>query len=249
MLLLYGGVAAGGIFLNILYWLLPLPHISLFYYLMNLAVSIVLTGLLLLNGLLRIVFTSVQIGVKWRVLLLFFWWVPVVNLFVNYKICGIVRREYRLETDKREQNLVRRENGICDTNYPLLLVHGVFFRDMRLLNYWGRIPAELIRNGAVIFYGEQQSAASVADSAEELRKRILHITEDLGYGKVNVIAHSKGGLDMRYAVSRLGRDRYCLLYTSGGVERAGIKDPVLQFGAALRSFCAAELCGGDACGC
>lgn len=221
MILLYGGVTAGGVLLHILYWLLPLPHVSQFYYLMNLAVYILLTGIMLLNGLLRISFTSVQLGVKWRALLLSLWWVPAVNVILISNICGIVRREYGFETKKRELDLVRRENEICNTKYPLLLVHGVFFRDMRFLNYWGRVPAELVRNGAVIFYGEQQSAASVADSAEELRKRIIHITKDLGYGKVNVIAHSKGGLDMRYAVSRLGMDRYVASLTTISTPHRG----------------------------
>ena len=35
----------------------------------------------------------------------------------------------------------------CKTRYPIVLVHGIFSRDMKLLNYWGRIPAALIRNG------------------------------------------------------------------------------------------------------
>ena len=28
------------------------------------------------------------------------------------------------------------------------MVHGVFFRDFRYFNYWGRIPKELKRHGA-----------------------------------------------------------------------------------------------------
>ena len=101
------------------------------------------------------------------------------------------------------------------------MVHGVFFRDFKYFNYWGRVPKELERNGAVIFYGNHQSAASVKDSAQELATRILEITGETGCGKVNIIAHSKGGLDSRYAISLLGMEPYvatlttiCLLYTS-----------------------------------
>ncbi len=61
------------------------------------------------------------------------------------------------------------------TKYPLLLVHGVFFRNSKRLNYWGRIPAELEKNGAVVYYGEHQSAASVVDSAGEISRRIEEI--------------------------------------------------------------------------
>ena len=93
-------------------------------------------------------------------------------------------------------------------------MHGVFFRDSKLMNYWGRIPAELEANGAEIFYGEQQSAASVEDSAAELAERIEQLVQKTGCGKVNIIAHSKGGLDSRYAISKLGSDKYVASLTT-----------------------------------
>ena len=80
----------------------------------------------------------------------------------------------------------------------------MFFRDNRFFNYWGRIPKELETNGAKIFYGNHPSAASVADSAAALQERILQILEQTGAKKVNIIAHSKGGLDCRYAIAKLG---------------------------------------------
>ena len=72
-------------------------------------------------------------------------------------------------------NLSRNDDKICKTKYPIVLVHGVFFRDSKLLNYWGRIPGELINNGATIFYGDHQSALSVKESGEELKERIIDI--------------------------------------------------------------------------
>lgn len=77
------------------------------------------------------------------------------------------------------------------------MVHGVFFRDFRYLDYWGRIPAELEKNGTVIYYGNHQSAASVADSGAEIAARIKAVLQETGSEKVNIIAHSKGGLDSR----------------------------------------------------
>ena len=71
------------------------------------------------------------------------------------------------ETEKWELDEARAESEICKTKYPLLLVHGVFFRDFRYLNYWGRIPRELQRNGATVYYGQQQSAAAVEESGNE----------------------------------------------------------------------------------
>ena len=80
----------------------------------------------------------------------------------------------------------------------------MFFRDFDHFNYWGRIPAELEKNGATIYYGEHNSAAAVNDSALELEKRIKEIVQQTGCGKVNIIAHSKGGLDSRTAIPLQG---------------------------------------------
>ena len=100
--------------------------------------------------------------------------------------------------------MIRAESEICKTKYPILLVHGVFFRDFRYVNYWGRIPKELQRNGATVYYGQQQSAAAVEDSGRELADRIRQILAETGCEKVNIIAHSKGGLDSRAAIAHAG---------------------------------------------
>lgn len=42
------------------------------------------------------------------------------------------------------------------------------------------------------------------DSGKELAARIRQIVEETGCGKVNIIAHSKGGLDSRAAISHAG---------------------------------------------
>lgn len=74
---------------------------------------------------------------------------------------SISEAEVEFETDKLQLNAARAESELCRTRYPILLVHGVFFRDFCYFNYWGRVPSELQKNGAVLYYGEQQSAASV----------------------------------------------------------------------------------------
>lgn len=88
--------------------------------------------------------------------------------------------------------------------YPILMIHGMGFRDYKLLNYWGRIPRRLKRLGCTIYYGYQDSNASIESNAELLVHRIHDIIEKSGAEKLNVIAHSKGGLDIRYAISTLG---------------------------------------------
>ena len=101
------------------------------------------------------------------------------------------------------------------------MVHGVFFRDFKLLNYWGRIPEELETNGATIFYGNQESAASVAESGEQLADRIMEIMKKYGCDKVNVIAHSKGGLDTRYAIDKYGMGDYIASLTTINTPHRG----------------------------
>ncbi len=156
------------------------------------------------NGIIQVYISSAQLGMKWRVLGLVCSFIPVANLIILFHIIRITKYEAEFESAKRLLDEARHEEQVCATKYPLLLVHGVFFRDFKYLNYWGRIPAELEKNGARIYYGNHQSANSVAGSANELSARIIKITEETGCGKVNVIAHSKGGLDARYALSELG---------------------------------------------
>lgn len=170
----------------------------------NLAFCLLAGVVLLWNGLVRMMALSRQLTVACKAAMALLCWCPVVNLVLLYRFCHTVRLEVEQETEKEELNQVRQESELCKTKYPILLVHGVFFRDLKYWNYWGRIPRELIRNGAAVYYGNQQSAASVADSAAELAERIRQILAETGAEKVNIIAHSKGGLDARYAIGRLG---------------------------------------------
>ncbi len=156
------------------------------------------------NGIIRVYATSVQLGIKWRVAGIACGMIPIAHLYVLCRIIRIAGSEVLYENEKYILNQTRAETQLCHTRYPLLLVHGVFFRDFRFFDYWGRVPAELKRNGAHIHYGRQQSAASVADCGEELAARIRQIVQETGCGKVNIIAHSKGGLDSRYAISACG---------------------------------------------
>lgn len=169
-----------------------------------LAIAFLVEFVLFWNGILRVYFTSVQLGIRWRVAGILCGMIPIVHLYVLCRIISICHNEWLYENEKYILDHIRAENEVCRTRYPLLLVHGVFFRDFRFFNYWGRIPTELIRNGARIYYGSQQSAASVARCGEELAARIRQIVQETGCGKVNIIAHSKGGLDSRYAISRCG---------------------------------------------
>ena len=86
--------------------------------------------------------------------------------------------------------------------------------------FWGRIPKELRRNGATVYYGQQQSAAAVEDSGKELAERIRQIVETTGC-EMNIIAHSKGGLDSRAAIAHAGCAPYVATLTTINTPHRG----------------------------
>lgn len=112
------------------------------------------------------------------------------------------------------------ENKDHGTKYPVLMIHGVGFRDLKWPLYWGRIPATLAGTGAVLFYGKQDCWARIEDNAKTLKARIRQILEETSSDKINIIAHSKGGLEARMAASSLGMgDRIASITTIGTPHR------------------------------
>lgn len=173
------------------------------------------------NGMIRIYISSTQLGVRYRVLGAICGMIPIVHLIVLGKLLSVVAAEVEEENDRLLLDERRQAEQICRTRYPILMVHGVFFRDSRYLNYWGRIPAALEKNGATIFYGNHQSAAGVPGSGREIADRIAQICRETGCEKVNIIAHSKGGLDSRYAISMLGASEYVASLTTINTPHRG----------------------------
>lgn len=187
----------------------------------SVAVAMIFLSLTFWNGIIRVYLTSVQLGIKIRAIGIICGLFPIENIIVLGIIIAKTTTEVEFENDKINLNNNRRHLQICKTKYPILMVHGVFFRDFKLLNYWGRIPEELTENGATVYYGKHQSALSVADSAKELAERIEHIVKETGCEKLNIIAHSKGGLDCRYAISHMGTDKYVASLTTVNTPHRG----------------------------
>lgn len=203
-------------------WKLPLLyHGQAKLWIANFLCMFVFESLIFWNGIIRVYCISAQIGMKWRLIGIACAWIPLIDIIVLYKIIRIAYGECRLESNKIQVNEERSEQKLCKTRYPILMVHGVFFRDFKYFNYWGRIPAELEANGATIYYGNHQSAASVETSAEELAMRVKELVSKEGCGKVNIIAHSKGGLDCRYALSELGIAPYVATLTTVNTPHRG----------------------------
>lgn len=197
--------------LNPYFWIasLILSYLSLFF--------------LLLNGILRIFILSRRLSLTRRLLTVFLIWIPVVNLFLCIDTSKLVKQEYQYLCEKEALIRARPENTLCATRYPLLFVHGIGFRDFRYFNYWGRIPRVLKQNGAVIYYGNQEALGTAASNAEDIKQRILAILSETKCEKVNIIAHSKGGLDARYAISLLGMGPYVASLTTISTPHHGCR--------------------------
>lgn len=187
----------------------------------SLVYCIVASAILFWNGIICVYCTSTQMGIKWRIIGALCGMIPILNLIVLARIINITSDEVDFEIEKEIISTNPALSAICKTKYPLVLVHGVFFRDNKLFNYWGRIPRTLKLHGATIYYGEHQSALTVKESARELASRIKLIVDRSGCEKVNIIAHSKGGLDCRYAISEFGLASYVASITTVNTPHRG----------------------------
>lgn len=221
LLIIFIGSVIIGLVYHIVQAFFYIPSSNFVEWLISLLIAIAVEAVIFWNGIIRVYCTSVQLGFSKRVLGIVCGWVPIANVVMLINIINTVSKEVRFEEDKINLNKKRKSEQICRTKYPVLLVHGVFFRDSKLLNYWGRVPAELEKNGATIYYGQHESASSVVDSAEELYMRIKYIVEKTGCEKVNIIAHSKGGLDSRYAISALNAAPYVASLTTINTPHRG----------------------------
>ncbi|MBP5519293.1 MAG: hypothetical protein J6X84_01760 [Treponema sp.] len=173
------------------------------------------------NGITRTYLYSTQMGIKLRVIGAVCGMIPIAHLIVLFKIIQTVDNEIFFETEKEELNEKRKSLAICKTKYPIIMIHGVFFRDFKHFNYWGRIPQELETNGAKIFYGNHESATPIDKAGEELAARIKMILKETGAEKVNIIAHSKGGLDCRYMISKCNMENYVASLTTINTPHRG----------------------------
>ncbi|WP_051688897.1 esterase/lipase family protein [Butyrivibrio sp. AE2032] len=101
----------------------------------------------------------------------------------------------------------------CDLRYPLLMVHGMGFRDRKHLCYWGRVPKTLESLGARVFFGNQDSVGSIESNADTIAKSLDEALRVTGADKVNILAHSKGGLEAKYLVNHGYQDKIASITT------------------------------------
>src|SRR4051812_35608663 len=99
---------------------------------------------------------------------------------------------------------------------PIVLVHGLFGFDQFRLGSWLRveyfhnIPGALRQAGNRVFVARVSPTGGVPRRAEQLRDFLLQTSPD---EPVHIIAHSMGGLDARYMISRLDMAGHILSLT------------------------------------
>lgn len=186
-------------------------------FLICLAILIVLA----INGATRVLLCCRRLGIIRRLIIYFNLWIPLVNIFLIRYMISKVKEEYMHTCDKEYLLNIRRESDICATKYPIIMLHGIGFRDVKYVNYWGRIPKELIKYGAKIYYGHQEAWGTVENNAREVREKIFEIMKENKCSKVNIIAHSKGGLDARFLITGLNMGQYVASLTTISTPHRG----------------------------
>ena len=89
------------------------------------------------------------------------------------------------------------------TKYPIILVHGIALRETKYFKAFGKIEETLRDAGYSAYTAGIDAFGSIENNAEQLKHIILNVCEKSGSDKVNVIAHSKGGLDTKYMLAEL----------------------------------------------
>lgn len=89
------------------------------------------------------------------------------------------------------------------TQYPLVLVHGLSMKDVLFLRSFGGIERMLRAQGRQVLISRVDAFGSIETNAAQLKEEINQYLMETGAEKVNIIAHSKGGLDARYMIGGL----------------------------------------------
>lgn len=88
--------------------------------------------------------------------------------------------------------------------FPIILLHGMAgFERIGPLNYFFNVAADLRARGEVIFESQVSPYDSSTVRGSELAQFVDETLAATGACKVNLIAHSQGGLDARYLISSL----------------------------------------------
>ena len=83
------------------------------------------------------------------------------------------------------------------------MVHGIALKDFLIFKAFGRIEQLLCDMGYTVSTANTDSFGTIENNAEQLKSYIEGVLAKTGAERVNIIAHSKGGLDTRYMIDKL----------------------------------------------
>ncbi len=92
------------------------------------------------------------------------------------------------------------------TKYPIVLVHGLAAKQTKRIRAFGKIERELISAGYDVYVADIDGVGAIETNAEQLKEYILKVCRECNADKVNIIAHSKGGLDAKHMITSLGME-------------------------------------------
>ena len=96
------------------------------------------------------------------------------------------------------------EGGVnVATKYPIILAHGIFMKP-RFFRVFKHIQRRLEKAGYQVYIADTDGVGTTENNALQLKAQIEDILEKEGAKKINVIAHSKGGLESIYMIEHLG---------------------------------------------
>ena len=121
---------------------------------------------------------------------------------------------------------------------PIVLAHGLFgFSQIKFfkkipISYFREIPGFLENRGNRVVRTEVPPTQSIESRGHALKDSILR---NLGTEPFHLIAHSMGGLDSRYLITRLGMDEQVITLTTIGTPHRGtvIADRLVEKGQRL----------------
>ena len=90
--------------------------------------------------------------------------------------------------------------------YPIILVHGIVIKDFLFIKAFGKIENKLRKEGYLVFTSKTDGFGTIEDNASILKEQIEKILDKYQVDKINIIAHSKGGLDSKYMIKHLNME-------------------------------------------
>ena len=90
--------------------------------------------------------------------------------------------------------------------YPIVLVHGIMLKDVKFFKAFGRIKKFLKKSGYTVYTANTDGFGTIEHNAAQLKSEIETIIAAENSEKVNVVAHSRGGLDAKYMIKNLNME-------------------------------------------